>query len=107
MNQSTQRKMVRKSKMIREKVFLLLTLAMIICLGTLALGAQKDKSREVYYEKVAIHYGDTLWKIAETYKSEEQKVEHMISQIMELNGMCSENIRSGESIIVPMVKVKG
>ncbi|WP_352400275.1 LysM peptidoglycan-binding domain-containing protein [Anaerotignum sp.] len=104
MNQSMQKKMVRNSKMIREKVFLLLTLTMIISLGTFAMAAQKDKKREIYFESVAIHYGDTLWKIAGIYKAEDQKIEHMISEIMELNGMCSENIRSGESIIVPMVK---
>lgn len=102
MNQCLQKKMVGKSKKLREKVFLLLTLTLIICLGTLAKGGQKDWNGNVYYESVAIHTGDTLWMIAQEYKAEDQKIEHMISEIMEINGMRSENIRSGESIIVPM-----
>lgn len=104
MNQCLMRKVVGKSRMIREKILLLLTLTMIICLGPLALAAQKGKDGEVYYECVMIHSGDTLWKIAEKYKDEEQKIEHMISEIMRINGMRSGNIRSGESIIVPTRK---
>lgn len=106
MNQCLQRKMVRSSKMIREKVFLLLTLTMIISLGTLAMGAQKGREEKVYFECVAIQNGDSLWKIALEYKAEDQRIEHMIYEIMKVNGMCSENIRSGDSIIVPVKKGK-
>lgn len=102
MNRCLQRKLIRKSKCIRKKIFLVLTVAMIICLGTLAMAAQSEKKSEVYYESVSIHQGDTLWNIAQKYKSKEQKTEHMIYEIMQINGMCSENIRSGDSIIVPI-----
>lgn len=99
MNYSMVEKFMKK---IRERAFLLITLGMILCLGTMALGAQKEQTREIYYEAVFIHSGDTLWQIAKKYKADNEKIEHMISEIMEINGMRSENIISGESLIVPM-----
>lgn len=87
---------------VRGRAFFLLTVSLILCLGTISLGAQKGKEHVVYYENITIHSGDTLWEIAKKYKSEGEKIEHMICEIMELNGMCSENIMSGESLIVPV-----
>lgn len=92
----------RFMKKVRERAFLFITLGMILGLGTMALGAQREQSQEVYYEAVFIHSGDTLWQIAKKYKADNEKVEHMISEIMKINGMRSENILSGESLIVPM-----
>lgn len=89
---------------IRRKAFLLITLGMILCLGTMALGAQREQTQRVYYEAVFIHSGDTLWQIAKEYKADNEKIEHMISEIMKINGMRSENIISGESLIVPIKK---
>lgn len=98
------RNLVAKSKTIREKLFFVLTLTLVLCLGTLAKGGQNENKVEVYFECVVIRTGDTLWEIAREYKTENEKIEHMITHIMEVNGMRSENIRSGESIIVPIKK---
>ncbi|NCC17098.1 MAG: LysM peptidoglycan-binding domain-containing protein [Clostridia bacterium] len=102
MNHCLLRKIVKKSRKMREKIFLVLTLALTISAGTLALGAQKEREAEAYYECVTIHSGDTLWAIAQKYKSNDQKTEQMIYEIMKINGMCSGNIRAGESLIVPI-----
>lgn len=91
-------------KRIRGKAFLFITMGMILSLGTMALGAQSEQSQQVYYEAVFIHSGDTLWHIAKKYKGDNEKIEHMILKIMKINGMRSENIISGESIIVPIKK---
>ena len=50
MERRTQRRVVRKSRKIRKNVFLLLTLALILCLGTFAMGAQKGRETKTYYE---------------------------------------------------------
>ncbi len=104
MERRTQRRVIRKSRKIRERIFLLLTLALIFCLGTLAMGAQKGTETETYYESVIISKGDTLWGIAEEYKAEGQKTERVIDAICEVNGLKTANIRAGESIIVPVTK---
>ncbi len=104
MNQCVCRILLKKSMAIRKNIFCLLTLTTVVGLGTLVMGAQRQKDAEVYYECVTIQSGDTLWEIAQKYKTEDQKIEHMICEIMRINGMRSENIKSGESLIVPIIK---
>ena len=86
MERRTQRRVVRKSRKIRKNVFLLLTLALILCLGTFAMGAQKGRETKTYYESVEIQRGDTIWDIAKEYKAEGQKTEQMVDAICEVNG---------------------
>ena len=98
-----QRRVVRKSRKIRKNMFVILTMALILGLGTLAMGGEKGMDTKVYYECVQVQKGDTLWEIAEKYKIQDANTEHMIEQIMEVNGMKNTNVRAGESIIVPIV----
>ncbi len=100
------RKHMRKTTKIQGRWFLVLTFVLILCLGTIVSGAQKRKTGAIHYESVAIHAGDTLWSIARHYKAEKDDIERMIVEIMEINGMCSENIRSGERLIVPVKNAK-
>ena len=104
MERRTQRRVVRKSRKIRKNTFLLLTMALILCLGTFAMGGEKGVQTKTYYECVQVQKGDTIWEIAEEYKMEGEDTEQMVDTIMELNGMKNTNVRSGESIIVPVTK---
>ena len=104
MERRTQRRAVRKSRKIRKNTFLLLTMALILCLGTFAMGGEKEVQTKTYYECVQVQKGDTIWEIAEEYKMDGEDIEHMIDEIMELNGMKNANVRAGESIIVPVTE---
>ena len=104
MERRTQRRVVRKSRKIRKNTFVLLTMALILCLGTFAMGGEKGVQTKTYYECVQVQKGDTIWEIAEEYKMEGEDTEQMVDTIMELNGMKNTNVRSGESIIVPVTK---
>lgn len=104
MERRTQRRVVRKSRKIRKNTFVLLTMALILCLGTFAMGGQKGVQTKTYYECVQVEKGDTIWEIAEEYKMDGEETEHMVDAILELNGMKNTNVRSGESIIVPVTK---
>ena len=106
MEKRMEKRIVRKSREIRKNTFLILTLALIFCIGTFALGAQESRKERIYYESLKIQKGDTLWEIAETYKQDGEDIEHMIGKIMECNGMKTTNIKSGESIIVPVVVIE-
>lgn len=96
------RRMIRKSRKARKNALLVLTMTLIVGLGTIAMGAQGGKAGQVCYESVLIHPGDTLWTIAEEYKAEGTKTEHMVEDILQLNGMRTTKIRSGEHILVPV-----
>ena len=104
MERRTQRRVVRKSRKIRKNTFVLLTMALILCLGTLAMGGQKGIQTKTYYECVQVEKGDTLWEIAEEYRMDGEKTEHMVEAILEVNGLKDANVQVGESIIVPVTK---
>lgn len=104
MERRTQRRVVRKSRKIRKNTFVLLTMALILCLGTLAMGGQRSVQTKTYYECVQVEKGDTLWEIAEEYRMDGEKIEHMVEAILEVNGLKDGNVRAGESIIVPVTK---
>ena len=105
MERRTQRRVVRKSRKIRKNTFVLLTMALILCLGTLAMGGEKGVQTKTYYECVQVQRGDTIWKIAEEYKMEGEDTERMVDEILQVNGLKNTNVRAGESIIVPVTKV--
>ena len=104
MERRTRRRVIRKSRKIRKNTFLLLTMALILCLGTLAMGGEKGVQTKTYYECVMVQRGDSLWEIAEEYKMDGEKTEHMVEAILELNGLSNTNIQAGESIIVPVTR---
>lgn len=105
MERRTQRRVVRKSRKIRKNTFVLLTMALVLCLGTLAMGGEKGVQTKTYYECVVMQKGDTLWEIAEEYKMDGTDTEQMVESILEVNGLKNTNVRAGESIIVPVTKV--
>ena len=104
MERRTQRRVVRKSRKIRKNTFVLLTMALILCLGTLAMGGEKGVQTKTYYECVQVQKGDSIWEIAEEYKMDGTDTEQMVDEIMEVNGLKNTNVRAGESIIVPVTK---
>ena len=95
-------KFMQKPLKVQGKEVIALALAMVLCLCSIVFGGQKRQESEVHYESVAIHSGDTLWSIAKSYSVENDTIEHMILEIMKVNGMRSENIRSGDRLIVPV-----
>jgi len=104
MERRTQRRVVRKSRKIRKNTFLLLTMALILCLGTLAMGGEKGVQTKTYYECVQVQKGDSIWEIAEEYKMDGMDTEQMVDDILAVNGMKNTNIKAGESIIVPVTR---
>lgn len=104
MERRTQRRVVRKSRKIRKNTFVLLTMALILCLGTFAMGGEKGVQTKTYYECVQVQKGDSIWEIAEEYKMDGTDTEQMVDEILEVNGLKNTNVRAGESIIVPVTK---
>ena len=102
MDKRNVRKLKRKSRKLRRRGFLVLTAAMILCFVSLAAAAPRGNGGEVYYESVEIGYGDTLWSIAAEYAENGETTEHKVREILKFNGMKTENIRSGEKILVPV-----
>ena len=98
------RRMVRRSRKARKNFLILLTVVLITGIGTIAMGAQTQKTEEVYYESVLIHSGDTLWDIADTYMGTAyDDREDYIDEVKAINHITEDALQAGSYIIVPSV----
>lgn len=102
----------RKYQLLTERfvrhVMLAAALAIVICTAAgfcSLLGTSSEASVDAdykYYTSVEIKNGDTLWDIASKYITDEySSLQEYVAEVKELNGLSSDNIRSGQSIVVP------
>lgn len=103
-----QRQLQRNILMTIFTVLFILTLS----IGGFAIGSKaQDKENVVlykYFTNIEVQYGESLWDIAETYfcESKYDNYEHYISEVMQINGMYSEEISAGSYLIVPYYSVE-
>ncbi len=83
-------------------VLLFVVLLFSIFFITKTVTAQRNTDRRKLVASIEIQKGDTLWSIASEYFTEEyDDMNDYIEEIMESNGMVSDQIHSGRYIIVP------
>lgn len=69
---------------------------------TKTVTAQRAIDRQKLVTMVEVKKGDTLWSIATSYITEEYKdLNDYIDEIMDSNGMLTDEIHTGNYIIVP------
>ena len=101
----------RKVKAAKRRMVLLLAAMLLITLGTVVFGsclsshAQDDEAtldREYkYYTSIQIQDGDSLWSIAEQYKTEHyESTQDYINELIILNDLTSETIHEGQYLMV-------
>lgn len=57
---------------------------------------------EKYFKCIDVEYSDTLWSIAEDNISEEYaSVEDYIAEVKSINGLTSDKIYSGATLVIP------
>jgi cell division protein YceG involved in septum cleavage len=93
----------------RRIVFLLSTL-LLITIGTVVFGScfsfAKDSESTAnqefkYYKSIMIESGDSLWSIAEEYKSEQyESTKDYVDELVVLNNLSSETIHAGQYLMV-------
>ncbi len=110
MNRSMNRNAGRKGYYYwnKKKIWLIGAVVLfIIMLGsvffmTKTVTAQREGERVKKVTSIQIKQGDTLWDIAARYMSEEyDDLNEYIEEIKNSNGMVSDEIHSGNFIIVP------
>ncbi len=99
----------------RRTFFFLLALTLIVVFGigfgfgTLMTRAEEPEKTPAYkyYSNIEIKSGDTLWDIADTYmdRAYYENRSDYISEVMKINGLSSDKLISGESLIVPYYSV--
>lgn len=63
-------------------------------------GEENEKTLYRYYKNIEIQSGDSLWKIAEMYNNSDMDIREYIHEIKKINGMRSNDIKSGNSLII-------
>ena len=54
-----------------------------------------------YYKTITIEKGDTLWSIADEYKSSDYRTtQDYVKELREMNGLHSDQITSGQKLVV-------
>ena len=97
-------KVVNKKKFVRA----ILTMLFIVLVGMLVMSNtfasnEKVETKEIEY---VVCKGDTLWKIAERYKLENQDPREYIYEVKKLNNMASATIYEGQTIKILLMEGK-
>ena len=62
--------------------------------------AQSVKEQE--YVEVSVEAGDTLWQLAKTYGSGNCDVRELVYNICQINHIKAEDLRAGQTILIPI-----
>ncbi|MBR5508665.1 MAG: LysM peptidoglycan-binding domain-containing protein [Lachnospiraceae bacterium] len=106
----SRREAVRKQQKIRQRMFLIFWLTLLIMFGvgvgfgTLLTRAESPtEAYHKYYANIEIQRGDTLWGIADDYMDTvhyTNRTEYL-NEIMKINDMVDSKLITGQKIIVP------
>ncbi len=99
----------RRAKAIaKRRMVLLLMTVLLITVGTMVFGTcfslakdSKTESAYKYYTSITIQEGDSLWSIAEQYKTEHyESTKAYVDELIILNDLTSETIHAGQHLMV-------
>lgn len=107
MSERRQRQLARQRA--RRDRLLFLTAALIcvfilgfICGGRMVNASKHAKHNYKYYKEVKVDLGETLWDIAENYRTDEyDSADDYIAEIREINSICGDEIRYGQRLLIP------
>ena len=100
----------RQRALAKRRMMLLLVTLLLITVGTVVFGSSftfaKDNESAAnqqfkYYKSVMIEAGDSLWSIAEEYKTEHYaNTQEYIDELVDLNNLSSETIHAGQYLMI-------
>ena len=101
---------IRRQRQLRRNILMtFFTVAFVLSLsiGGFAFGSKAQDKEEIvlykYYANVEVQYGETMTDIAETYFCDDKYEDYKdyISEVMQINGLYSEELSAGSYLIVP------
>ncbi len=92
----------------RRLTVILATLCIIvgcgIVFGSFFAKAQDEETKTTtnykYYKSIVIEAGDSLWSIAQEYKSDNCNTEDYIKEVMELNSLATNEIQESQHLMI-------
>ena len=107
--------MIKKRQIAKRRMILLLAALFVITVGSIVCGSifssAKDPATDIpqykYYKSITIEQGDSLWSIAQEYRSDAyEDVQEYIDELVQLNGLTSMTIHEGQHLVVAYYKAE-
>lgn len=83
---------------IKNNSYFLIAFALLLLFSLLTI---KKLEQEVVYEQIIVSEGDTLWAYSQEY-AEGMPIEKWIDEIIAINHLSSDTIRTGEKLQIPV-----
>lgn len=104
-NNKLKRKRQLQNNIMKFVLTIILISCLSVCLFSFKTKAQSDDAEisYKYYKSVSVSAGDTLWDYAVKYADEAfyDSYETYITEVMNINALSDDSIKSGQSIIIP------
>ncbi len=109
------RRKIRRQREIRRRFILAGVAVVLVLVFTLSYHAlishantEMENITYKYFTSIQIKAGDTLWSLADTYADSVHYAsrEEYIAEVMNINHMTSEDIYTGNYLIVPYYKAE-
>lgn len=104
-NNKLKRKRQLQNNIMKFVLTIILISCLSVCLFSFKTRAQSDDAEisYKYYKSVSVSAGDTLWDYAVKYADEAfyDSYETYITEVMNINALSDDSIKSGQSIIIP------
>lgn len=69
--------------------------------------SKASNASQKYFTCITVENGDTLWNIAETYKTEEySSTQEYIDEVISINNLKTDVIVAGTNLLIPYYEVK-
>ena len=101
--------MKKRRQLAKRRMVILLATLFVVTVGSIVCGSifssAKDPATDIpqhkYYKSITIEEGESLWSIAQEYRTDAYKDTcEYIHELKELNGLTSETIHEGQHLIV-------
>ncbi len=91
-----------KKQLMKERAMFFTVCALLVCI-CMSYFTIRPESRETYSDcpSYAVVYGDTLWSIANEYKSDDVSTGEFVYMIKKANDLTSAEIAAGDVLIIP------
>ena len=108
-------RMKKRRQLAKRRMILLLAALFVITVGSIVCGSifssakdsTTDMPRQKYYKSITIEEGDSLWSIAQKYRTDAyDDTQEYIDELMQLNGLTSKTIHEGQHLIVAYYDTK-
>ena len=97
-----QKKRAMRNKFIYVCFFSIIFITIVCCLLFSTNAEESTQPKTKYFTSISVNDGDNLWKIAETYYTDEYDDYYSyIEEIKSINNMKDDNIKKGSYIIIP------